>query len=147
MNTRIGFGERKENIRKQLSILIQLAKIDQHYDQPEKILIRDFGMKYNIGKDELREIERNPVYIGEIGLFTIDEKVELLYNAIRLAKVDRKILPNEIIYCQDIATKLGLKRSVIDAILPLVNNQPLEFVNYSAIRRKIAPYLNTIRSQ
>ncbi len=141
MNTRIGFGERKDNIKKQLSILIQLAKIDQHFDQPEKALIREFGKKYNIEKNELREIEQNPISLGEIGSIKLDEKIELLYNAIRLAKVDRKILPNEIVFCQDIATNLGFRRSVIDAILPLVNNQPLELVNYSAIRRKIGPFL------
>jgi len=141
MLTRIGFGERKDNIKKQLSILIQLAKIDRHYDQREKEFIRDFSMKYNIGRNELEEIERNPIYIGKIDLFTIDEKIELLYNAIRLAKVDRKILPNEIIFCQDIATKLGFRKSVIGAFLPLVNNQPLELVNYTAIRRKIGPFL------
>ncbi|MEN8247704.1 MAG: hypothetical protein ABFS32_02130 [Bacteroidota bacterium] len=134
------FGDRKENIKKQLNILVQLAKADRDYDQEEKLFIRDFGKKYNISRSELEEIERNPDYFTDISTFTLDEKVEALYNAVRLAKVDRRILPNEIIYCQEIAYKLGFRRSVIDAILPLVTDQPLELVNYSAIRRKIAPF-------
>ena len=133
-------GSRKINIKKQLNILTQLAKIDGNYDQTEKSYIREFGKKFNISRSELEEIERNPEYLSEIKVFTRDEKVELLYNAIYLAKVDKRILPNEIVFCQEIASKLGFKRSVIDAILPLVSKQPLELVNYAAIRRKISPF-------
>jgi len=133
-------GSRKINIKKQLNILTQLAKIDGNYDQTEKSYIREFGKKFNISRSELEEIERNPEYLSEIKAFTRDEKVELLYNAIYLAKVDKRILPNEIVFCQEIASKLGFKRSVIDAILPLVSRQPLELVNYAAIRRKISPF-------
>jgi hypothetical protein len=71
----------------------------------------------------------------------MDEKIEVLYNAIRLVKADKRILPNEIVYCQEIATKLGFRRSIIDAILPLVNDRPLELINYSSVRQKIAPFL------
>jgi len=141
MNHKKGFGKRQENIKKQLNILIQLAKIDGNYDQKEKSYIDEFGKKFNLSRSELEEIERNPQYFVGINTFTMDEKIELLYNAIHLAKVDKKILPNEIVYCQEIASKLGFKRSVIDAILPLVNNQALDLVNYAAIRRKVGPFL------
>lgn len=134
-------GDRKEYIKKQLSVLIQLAKIDLNYDQPEKKFIYDFGRKYNISRSEIEEIERNPVYIDRTNTFSNEERIRILYSVVRLAKVDRKILPNEIVYCQDIATKLGFKRSIIDALLPMVNDQPLEFVNYKAIWRKIAAFL------
>jgi hypothetical protein len=141
MNRKIGFGERRENIKKQLNILIQLARIDRNFAQEEKLFIREFSRRYNISRSELEEIEHNSEKFGDISAFTMDEKVEVLYNAIRLAKADRRILPNEIVYCQEIATKLGFRRSVIDAILPLVNDQPLEQINYSSVRRKIAPFL------
>lgn len=141
MVRKVGYGERKEFIKKQLSILIQLAKVDRSYDQPEKALINDFGHTFNISRNELEEIERNPVPIENISNFTSEEKFKLLYNVVRLAKVDRKILPNEIIYCQEIATKLGFKRKVVSALLPYVNDLPLEHVKYNAIWHKITPYL------
>lgn len=134
-------GDRKEYIKKQLSVLIQLAKIDRNYDQPEKAFINEFGRTYNISRNELEEIERNPVPLENISDFTDEEKFKVLYNVIRLAKVDRKILPNEIVYCQDIAAKLGFKRKVISAILPYVTDQPLAFVNYHAIWRKVSLFL------
>lgn len=136
-----GFGELNDNIKKQLNILIQLAKIDSNFAHEEKSFIREFGRKFNINRNDLEEIEHNPEHYSDVSTLSMDEKIEVMYNAIKLAKVDRRILPNEIVYCQEIATKLGFRRSVIDAILPLVSDQPLELVNYSAIRRKVAPFL------
>lgn len=141
MIRKVGHGQRKEHIKKQLSILIQLAKVDRNYDQPEKALINEFGRTYNISRNELEEIEHNPVPIENITDFTPEEKFKLLYNVVRLAKVDRKILPNEIVYCQEIASRLGFKRKVVSALLPYVNDTPLEHVKYNAIWHKITPYL------
>lgn len=135
-------GERKANVIKQLKILIQLAKIDGSYDQEEKSLIREFSNQFNIAPSVLAEMELRSVEKYEnIKNFTMEEKVELLYNAVSLAKVDKRIMPSEIIYCQEIASKLGFRRSAIQAMLPLVTNKPLEEVNYSYIRRKISPFL------
>ena len=142
MKNNIAYSGRKTNIIKQLKILIQLAKIDGKYDHEEKSLIREFSTKFNIAPSELSELERSSEAVYEsIDDFSMDEKVELLYNAVSLAKVDKRIMPSEIIYCQEIASKLGFRRSAIEAMLPLVKNQPLEQVNYTLIRRKIAPYL------
>lgn len=141
MKNKIG-GVRKTNVIQQLKILIQLAKIDGSYDSAEKSLIREYSNKFNIDRSVLIGIERNSEAVYEsIDDFSMDEKVELLYNAVSLAKVDKRIMPSEIIYCQEIASKLGFRRSAIQAMLPLVKNQPLELVNYTMIRRKIAPYL------
>lgn len=141
MIRKVGQGDRKEYVKKQLSVLIQLAKIDRNYDQPEKAFINEFGRTYNISRNELEEMERNPVPIENIKFFTPKEKFKLLYNVVRLAKVDRKILPNEIVYCQEIATRLGFKRKVVSALLPYVNDQPLALVPYDSIWRKVAPFL------
>jgi len=134
------FGDRRENIKKQLNILIQLAKIDGNYDQREQDFIHDFGKVHNLDRSTIKEIENNPDYYIDVNAFTIDQKIEVLYNAIYLAKVDKRILPNEIVYCQEIATKLGFRKSIIEFMLPLVTNIPLENVNYAAIRRKVAPF-------
>jgi hypothetical protein len=142
MKNKIGFGSRKTYVIKQLQILIQLAKIDHSYDQEEKSLIREFSNKFNIDPNILSEMERSSETVYDsMDDFSMDEKVELLYNAVHLAKVDKRIMPSEIIYCQEIASKLGFRRSAIQAMLPLVKDKPIEGVNYTMIRRKIAPYL------
>ena len=134
------YGDRQVNIKKQLNILIQLAKIDGDYDQREKKFIHDFGKTYNLDRSTIKEIENNPEYFVDVNTFSLDQQIEVLYNAIYLAKVDRRILPNEIIYCQEIASRLGFRKKVVEFMLPLVTNKVLDEVNYTAIRRKLAPY-------
>ena len=128
-------------VRTQLSILIQLARIDGQYSRDERELIEKIGKRYDVDREELDEIERNPDPIGDLRLLSEDQKIELLYNVIRLTKVDRRILPNEILFPQVIASKLGFRRSAVQAMIPLVSDQPLEFINHTSIRRKIGPYL------
>lgn len=128
-------------VRTQLSILIQLARIDGQYSRDEWELIEKIGKRYDVDREELDEIERNPDPIGDLRLLSEDQKIELLYNVIRLTKVDRRILPNEILFSQVIASKLGFRRSAVQAMIPLVSDQPLEFINHTSIRRKIGPYL------
>jgi uncharacterized tellurite resistance protein B-like protein len=135
-------GGVKAHVIKQLQILIKLAKIDGHYVQEEKTLIRKFSERYNIDPSVLRAFERNSEVVYEsVSDFSMDEKVELLYNTVALVTVDKHIMPSEIIYCQEIASKLGFRRSAVQAMLPLVNGQSLELVNYKMIKRKISPYL------
>lgn len=128
-------------VRTQLSILIQLARIDGQYSRDERELIEKIGKRYDVDREELDEIERNPDPIGDLRLLSEDQKIELLYNVIRLTKIDRRILPNEILFSQVIASKLGFRRTAVQAMIPLVSDQPLEFINHTSIRRKIGPYL------
>jgi len=128
-------------VRTQLNILIELARIDGHYDLEERELIEKIARRYYVSKQELDDIERNPEPIGDLRLLTKDQKIELLYNVIRLTKIDRRILPNEVLFSQTIASKLGFRRSAVQAMIPLVSEHPSEYINYASIRRKIAPYL------
>jgi len=128
-------------VRTQLSVLIQLARIDGQYSRDERELIEKIGKRYDVDREELDEIERNPDLIGDLRLLSEDQKIELLYNVIRLTKIDRRILPNEILFSQVIASRLGFRRTAVQAMIPLVSDQPLEFINHTSIRRKIGPYL------
>ena len=128
-------------VRTYLSILIQVARIDGRYDWEEKKLIERISIKHSVSREELDEINRNPEPIGDLKLLSEDYKIEIFYNIIRLIKIDLRIRPNEIILSQTIASRLGFKRSAVQAMIPLVSDHPSKFINYTSIRRKISPYL------
>ena len=128
-------------VRTYLSILIQVARIDGRYDWEEKKLIERISIKHSVSREELDEINRNPEPIGDLKLLSEDYKIEIYYNIIRLIKIDLRIRPNEIILSQTIASRLGFKRSAVQAMIPLVSDHPSKFINYTSIRRKISPYL------
>ena len=141
MNPNIIGRERKARLKRHLQILIQLAKIDRNYDQREKMFIREIGKRFQFDHNEIMNMERNPGYIGNLNSTTLEEKIELIYDAIQIVKIDEKILPNEIVLCQEIADRLGFKRSVIEILIPMVDHTQSNGINIPAIRRKIAPYL------
>ena len=127
-------------IKKQLDILIQLAKIDQDYADEERIFIENVAGKYGITHQQLKEIENNPRSIGSLGALSVNQKLEYLINVLFLTKADGKVLPEEILFCQDIAIRLGFKKVVIDTLLTITNDTTIEQINITDLKKKIENY-------
>ena len=89
---------------------------------------------------ELLEVVQNPTSVDDLYGLSEDQKIEYLYNAILLAKADNRLMPNEIILINNIARKLGFKRQLVQAMIPLVKDPSVELVNFGALRRRLSPY-------
>lgn len=100
--------------RKQLNILIQLAEIDKHFSPLERERIFDLARKRKFPQDEVKELIRNPEPIGTLGALSDDQRFDYLFNLIDLMLVDKKIFENELVFCKDIAIKLGFKKDVVE---------------------------------
>ncbi|UII21090.1 TerB family tellurite resistance protein [Fulvivirga ligni] len=99
--------------RKQLNILIQLAEADKHFDDQEKELILKIAKLRNFPEDSVKELIKKPEPIGTFGALSDNQKFEYLYSCIELMMIDEKIFDSEIIFCIDIAIKLGFKKDVV----------------------------------
>ena len=122
-------------------MLISLATIDNDLDQSELKFIQKVAYRYNITEEHLLDMIRNPPHLEGLADLPLETKIEYLYNIVSLTLIDGKILPNEILFCQDMATRLGLKRKAVAAMIPLVSDQPYDMVNFTAVRRSISPFL------
>ncbi|MBL3656409.1 TerB family tellurite resistance protein [Fulvivirga sediminis] len=118
--------------RKQLSILIQLAEVDKNFDSEEKELIYKIAKLKNFPEDSVEELMLNPEPIGSYGALSDNQKFEYLYSCIELMIIDKKIFDSEIIFCIDIAIKLGFKKDVVQFLKE-------EFDNYS--KEEIRPII------
>ena len=127
-------------IKKQLDILIQLAKIDQDYAPKERAFIKNVANKYGVTPQQLKEIENNPESIGSLGALSVNQKLEYLINVLFLTKADGKILTNEVIFCQDVAIKLGFKKAVVDTLLTITNDTTIEQINFTDLKKQIENY-------
>jgi hypothetical protein len=73
-----------------------------------------------------------------------EERFELLYDVVQLMKIDNKIFNEEILYCQQIAMKLGYPLEAIMELYPHVNTR----INLSvpgekaALKKKLNKILN-----
>ena len=112
--------------KKQLNILIQLAEADKHFAKIERDLIFKIARERNFSEEEVNELIRNPQPIDSLGALSLDQKFEYLMSAIELVFVDQNVFESEIIFCKNIAIKLGFKKGIIDYFIETlrVKNPP-----------------------
>jgi hypothetical protein len=103
--------------KKQLNILIQLAEADKHFAKTEREMIFKIAKDRNFPEETVNELIRNPEPIDTLGALSMDQKFEYLMSSIELVFVDQNVFESEIIFCKNIAIKLGFRKGVIDFII------------------------------
>ena len=103
--------------KKQLNILIQLAEADKHFAKIERELIFKIARDRNFPEESVNDLIRNPEPIDSLGALSNDQKFEYLISSIELVFIDQNVFESEIIFCKNIAIKLGFKKNVIDYIM------------------------------
>jgi uncharacterized membrane protein YebE (DUF533 family) len=123
-------------IKKQLNILINMAIIDRDLDEAETERIYQIGLANGLGKDEVREMIERPQPIDDLSTLTEDEKFEYLYAVVQLMKTDGKIFKSEIVYCQQLAEKLGYKRGVVAELSSKIYSDPTITADRDMLKQK-----------
>jgi len=102
--------------KQELNVLINLAASDKSVADRESKLIQIIAKANGIPKEEVDAMLRSPKPIGNIVSLTADEKFEHLYYLIQLMKMDGQVFRSEIVFCEQIAEKLGFKKGVVGEI-------------------------------
>lgn len=100
--------------KKQLNILIQLAEADKHFAKIEREMIFKIARDRKFPEETVTELIRNPEPIDSLGALSLDQKFEYLMSSIELVFADHNVFESEVIFCKNIAIKLGFKKGVID---------------------------------
>ena len=103
--------------KKQLNILIQLAEADKHFAKAEREMIFKIAKDRNFPEESVNDLIRNPEPIDTLGALSYDQKFEYLLSTIELVFADHNVFESEIIFCKNIAIKLGFKKGVVDYII------------------------------
>jgi uncharacterized tellurite resistance protein B-like protein len=111
-------------IKEQLNVLINLAASDQNIAEKEAKTIQMIGKANGISKEVVDEMLKNPMPIGDLGMFTEDQKFENLYHLIQLMKSDGQVFKSEINFCEEIAEKLGYKKGVVAELSSRIYSDP-----------------------
>jgi len=123
--------------KKQLNILIQLAEADKHFAKIERELIFKIARDRNFPEGDVMELIRNPEPIDSLGALSLDQKFEYLWSAIELVFADQNVFESEIIFCKNIAIKLGFRKGVIDYIIDNYGKQTRDQFRIMALREFI----------
>ena len=103
--------------KKQINILIQLAEADKHFAKIEREMIFKIARDRNFPEETVNALIRNPEPIDSLGALSIEQKFEYLMSAIELIHIDQNVFESEVIFCKNIAIKLGFRKTVIDFII------------------------------
>jgi len=103
--------------RQKLNLLIQLAKADKHFASEERDMIEDIAHKHGFPKSELQKLLKEPDVIESLGALSAERKSEYLIDCLKLVMADGKIEEQEVIFCQNIALKLGFDKDVVNHVL------------------------------
>lgn len=100
--------------KKQLNILIQLAEADKHFAKAEREMIFKIANERKFPEEEVMDLIRNPEPIDTLGALSLDQKFDYLMSSVEMVFADHNVFESEIIFCRNIAIKLGFKKSIID---------------------------------
>ena len=119
--------------RKQINILIQLAEADKHFASEERDLIFKIAKARNFPHEGVRQLIRNPEPIGSLGALSENQRFDYLFTCVDLVVADKKIFDSELLFCKDIAIKLGFKKDVVDYMIKHMDMQPIEKVKEAVL--------------
>lgn len=100
--------------KKQLNILIQLAEADKHFAKVEREMIFKIAKDRKFPEKEVMDLIKSPEPIDSLGALSMEQKFDYLNSCIELVFVDQNVFESEVIFCKNIAIKLGFKKGVID---------------------------------
>jgi uncharacterized membrane protein YebE (DUF533 family) len=127
----------------ELNVLIHLAASDRNIAERESKLIHAIGKANGVSKEEIDLLLKNPKPISNINTLTIDEKFEHLYYLIQLMKMDGQVFRSEIVFCENIADKLGFKKGVVGEISQHVYSDPSITADRDMIKKKAEKFIKS----
>jgi hypothetical protein len=120
--------------KKQINILIQLAEADKHFAKIEREMIFKIARDRNFPEESVNDLIRNPEPIDSLGALSNEQKFEYLISSIELVFIDQNVFESEVIFCKNIAIKLGFKKNVIDYIMDNYGKKSRDEFKYVALR-------------
>lgn len=126
-----------DKIRRQLSLLITLAKSDGNFHEKEKAVIERLAMANHFPDEELKALILEPDGLDDLTDVAYEDKFDYLYNVIMLMKVDNVILDSELLFCQKIANSLGFKLSAFMELYPHVHVNMKDHEQLKMLKKKL----------
>lgn len=125
----------------ELNVLINLATSDKNVADRESKLIHLIGQANGISKEDINQMLKNPKPIHDSSSLTPDEKFEHLYFLIQLMKMDGQVFRSEVVFCEQMAEKLGYKKAVVGEISQHVYSDPFITADRDMIKKKAEKFL------
>lgn len=122
-------------------MLVNLAASDNMIAEQEARHIRIIASAAGMSGDDVDEMLKDPKPIGSLSHLNDDEKFEYLYNVIQVMKIDGQVFKSEIVFCEQIAEKLGYKKKVVGELSSRIYSDPSITANRDALKSTAQKFL------
>lgn len=129
-------------IERHLNILLQLATVDGTLATKERRLIEHIAKVNKADDDLVSNLLQQPQPIAHFEYLSEDERFEHLYMVIQMMKVDGQVFKSEIVFCEDIAEKLGYRKKVVAELSKNIYSDPSITADRQMLRNKALKYRN-----
>lgn len=99
--------------KKQLSILVKIAMVDEDFAEQEKNVIRKISKKYGATEEELQEIFNSPDYNESLAPMSVMDKMDFMMDCMLVVLADEMITSSEEYFARQMASKLGFDQEVV----------------------------------
>jgi hypothetical protein len=126
-----------------MKLLINLAKVDGQIADKEKSHLVTIGRANGIYPDEIYPLftQSHQVVVPED--LSADEKFDLLFSLIQLMKLDERMYREEIVFCGQVAAKLGYDKHVMFELLANVRSGRMEANEVDNLKKIVQKFLET----
>ena len=124
-----------------MKLLINLAKVDGQVADKEKNHLINIGRANGIYPDEIYPLftQTHQVIVPEH--LSDDQKFDLIYSLIHLMKLDERMYREEIVFCGDVAARLGYNKQVMFELLAHVKSAGMEDEEKESLRQLTHKFL------
>jgi len=122
-------------LQKKLKILVLLALADKDFAPREREFIENICLRNDLDTGIIDELIKDTTPIGSLGALSYQKSVEYLTDSIMVMLVDGKVLPGEVLFCEDIAMRLGFSKTAADELISLVSE--MKTINRDRLERLV----------
>jgi uncharacterized tellurite resistance protein B-like protein len=125
-----------------MKLLINLAKVDGQVADKEKNYLINIGRANGIYPDEIYPLFTQTHHVVVSEHLSDDQKFELIYSLIHLMKLDERMYREEIVFCGDVAAKLGYNKQVMFELLEHVRSAGMPDHEKQSLKDLTQKFLN-----
>jgi hypothetical protein len=125
----------------QMKLLISLAQIDGKVADRERNYIVNIGRANGIYPDEITLLFEQQHGMKVPSNLSPEEKFRYIVSLVQLMKIDERMYREEIVFCSEIATRLGYQQQVMFELMLNVKSAAMTDKEMEALKKLTDKYL------
>lgn len=125
----------------QMKLLVNLARIDGNVAEREKNYIINIGRANGIYPDQILPLfnQTHEMIVPEN--LSANEKFDYIFSLVQLMKIDERMYKEEIVFCSQIATRLGYSQQVIFDLMLNVKASGMSATEMESLKKMVEQHL------